>query len=239
MSNTLVINLTRFGDLLQTQPLLTHLKQKGEYTGLVCLENFAPAAGLLRDVDRVFPLPGALFLRDLDRSWVKAVQSVTDWRNSVQDRISWDRLINLTSSLSAKILARAVSANEKSGFSVDEFGFGSFSNKWSIFLEASSGFRGSSPFNVADIFLRVAGVDCCPPFELKRPQKEVRERMLRVLANRSPAGCTGFVGFQLGASAEQRRWPVSSFAELGGLVWERYGLCPVLLGSDSETGLAR
>jgi ADP-heptose:LPS heptosyltransferase len=239
MPNTLVINLTRFGDLLQTQPLLTHLKQKGHLTGLVCLENFAPAAGLLRDLDRVYPLPGALFLRETDRSWVRAVSAFREWVNALQDDMHWDGLANLTSSLSAKILARSLSMEDKHGFSVDEFGFGRFSNKWSIFLEASAGFRGSSPFNVADIFLRTAGAKTDADFDLKPPPQEARDRMGRILSDKAPSGCRGYVGFQLGASAQERRWPTANFAELGGLLWEGLGLCPVLLGSDSEKGLAR
>lgn len=239
MPNTLVINLTRFGDLLQTQPLLTHLKQKGHLTGLVCLENFAPATGLLHDLDHVYPLPGAFFLRETDSSWVRAVSAFREWTGALQGDMHWDGLVNLTSSLSAKILARSLPIKDKHGFCVDEFGFGSFSNKWSIFLEASAGFRGSSPFNVADIFLRTAGAKTEADFELKSPPQDKKERMGRVLAGKAPPGCRGYVAFQLGASARERRWPTASFSELGGLLWERLGLCPVLLGSASEKDLAR
>lgn len=35
--NVLVLSLTRFGDLLQTQPVLSGLKAQGYATGLVCL----------------------------------------------------------------------------------------------------------------------------------------------------------------------------------------------------------
>jgi ADP-heptose:LPS heptosyltransferase len=59
--NTLVINLTRFGDLLQSQPVFTELAAMGRKTGLVCLENFAGAAGLLCHVDQIFSLPGGEF----------------------------------------------------------------------------------------------------------------------------------------------------------------------------------
>jgi ADP-heptose:LPS heptosyltransferase len=65
---TLVINLTRFGDLLQTQPVLSGFKAAGHEVGLVCLENFMPASTLLKDVDRAYGLPGAKFLAALDKN---------------------------------------------------------------------------------------------------------------------------------------------------------------------------
>jgi len=60
------MNLTRFGDMLQTQPVLTGLQEHGGAVGLVCLENFSEAAGLLHGTDTVFAFPGAGLLADLD-----------------------------------------------------------------------------------------------------------------------------------------------------------------------------
>jgi hypothetical protein len=45
---TLVINLTRFGDLLQCQPLIEDLNQQGQRVHLVCLDNFSSALPLMR-----------------------------------------------------------------------------------------------------------------------------------------------------------------------------------------------
>ena len=46
-----LINLTRFGDLLQTQPVIHAFHKQGDNVSLICLENFAPAAELLEGVD--------------------------------------------------------------------------------------------------------------------------------------------------------------------------------------------
>ena len=45
--NILLINLTRFGDLLQSRALVHDLAVQGHRVGMVCLENFAEAARLL------------------------------------------------------------------------------------------------------------------------------------------------------------------------------------------------
>ncbi len=50
--NVLIINLTRFGDLLQTQPLLSGLAANGANCGLVCLANFVDAVPMMRHVSR-------------------------------------------------------------------------------------------------------------------------------------------------------------------------------------------
>ena len=62
----LFLNLTRFGDLLQSQALLEDCRRAGLRTGLVCLDNFAAALPLLRSLAEAWPLPGAEFLRRLD-----------------------------------------------------------------------------------------------------------------------------------------------------------------------------
>ena len=50
-ADVLLLNLTRFGDLLQSQPLIQDLHDSGHRVGLVCLDNFAAALPLLRLVD--------------------------------------------------------------------------------------------------------------------------------------------------------------------------------------------
>ena len=42
-ADVLLLNLTRFGDLLQSQPLIQDLHDSGHRVGLVCLDNFAAA----------------------------------------------------------------------------------------------------------------------------------------------------------------------------------------------------
>ena len=241
---TLVINLTRFGDLLQTQPVLSALHDQGHEVGLVCLENFAPAAELLRDVDAVFALPGARFLANLDKDWRLSVQSFWEWGGDELRGFSPERVINLTASIPARLLTRFVSLGSDkvraTGFCLDEFGFGEHSSAWAAFLQASSKNRGCSPFNLVDLFWQAA--ECGPGvrrFELQIPDEHARTEASAMLKANAPKECKGFVAFQLGASAEVRRWPLSYFAGLAGMLWEEFSLCPVLLGSQGEAHLGR
>jgi ADP-heptose:LPS heptosyltransferase len=239
---TLVINLTRFGDLLQTQPVFTGLKEKGDTVGLVCLGNFLPAAGLLRHLDAVFPVPGARFLANLDQAWPLALGDCLGFVDRTRRVFAPDRVINLTPSLSARLLARTMSCGQVFGFGMDEFGFGTYSTPWAAFLEATSRHRGSSPFNLVDLFFKAAHLGDAPrEFQLVKPDPEDLVHIQAVIASSQPCSgqgdFAGLAGLQLGASAAARQWPTEFFVRTAEFLWDRHRLLPVLLGAKGEEPL--
>ncbi len=234
----LLVNLTRFGDLLQTQPLIHDLKDQGHHITLLCLDNFMGAAELLQGVDHIEPLHGASLLTTLDRDWRAAAAGVERLAAKFA-RPAPDRVINLTSTPPGRLLALRLAGNgTPEGFGLDAHGFGCNSSLWASFLEASSRIRGCSPFNVADLFRKAAGQGLTPGRAALAPGDPVVRREMRERLRRTASECTGFAAFQLGASEERRRWPVESFAALGRELHERDGLMPVLLGTASEQPLA-
>lgn len=234
---TLVINLTRFGDLLQTQPVISGLKAEGYEVGLVCLENFASAAGLLRDVDAVYGLPGAALLSGLDSDWRASLNLFAQWMDVLKD-FNASQVVNLTSTLPARLLARQLDLPIK-GYGVDEFGFALNATPWAAFMQATAKNRESSPFNLVDLFWKVSGLgDGERVYRLAPPPVEARQQMAAFLAEEKPEGAEGFIAMQLGASADFRRWPVEYFAAVADRVWEERRICPVLLGTSGEQELA-
>lgn len=235
--STLVINLTRFGDLIQTQPVLAGLAAAQEPVSMVCLENFAQAARLLDHVDTVRPLPGAVLLAKSDQDWPAALSQLLDF---VHDQPQPRHIVNLTPSLSCRLLTRLLGSEVLTGYGMDEHGFGLNIGTWSLFLQAASINRGASPFNLVDVFRRVAGQ---PPagghLALRRPADAEVAQARQLLLAESPAGTPGFLGLQLGASMARRRWPTEYFVAMAGEVHRRSGLIPVLLGSKGEAELAR
>jgi len=153
--NVLVLNLTRLGDLLQSQPTITGLAAQGHRVGLVCLDNFAPAAALMRDVSEVFPLPGARLLARLDANWHSALGVHRELVEAVRTQFAPDAVINLTPSEPARLLAMNFQAPQTLGFALDEFGFNADTSLWAAFLQLAATSRGSSPFNVVDLFRRI------------------------------------------------------------------------------------
>lgn len=239
---TLVMNLTRFGDLLQTQPVIAGLRDQGRSSALICLDNFAGATRFLPDAQEVFALPGAGLLADLGRGWPVALERLTAWKRFVTKDHSAPPLLNLTPIQSARLLARALTTGPISGFGLDDQGFGYYGNTWAAFLQTSTMNRGCSPFNLVDLMLRgadlpVSGRD----LELTMPGRDVLDHAQRMLEGAASTAAAsprlGYAAFQLGASEPRRQWPEEYFAQLGGLLWKRFGLCPVLLGTASERHL--
>jgi ADP-heptose:LPS heptosyltransferase len=240
--NVLVINLTRFGDILQTQAAIHGLAAQGHRVGVLCLDNFAPATALLDNVEYVAILPGGRLLSHLKEDWRRSATELQAYFDQWQREFPADIILNLTASLSARVLARALAGASLpiQGFGLDEFGFGVNSNVWTSFLQGSTLRRLCSPYNLVDLFREVCGVGATPAVNrLRRPKTQSIDAMREKLAHAAPEGCTDFIAFQLGASEERRQWPVEYFAELAERLWNEQGLCPVLVGAASEKRLAQ
>ena len=242
MKNALVLNLTRFGDLLQTQPVIHGLSKRGFRVGLVCLTPFAEAARLLAHTHAVFPFPDAALLADLGRNWPDALARLSAWRTELFQCFKPDYVLNITATLSARLLARLLTAHgaELAGFGVDSHGFGANSGLWTTFLQASTQQRACSPYNLTDIYRKVGKVYGLPASNAILPPSETdHARAKALLQGYAPfEGARRYVAFQLGASDERRQWPVEYFASLGSKLWREAGLAPVLLGAPGDAALA-
>ncbi len=263
--NILVVNLTRFGDLLQSASALSALARGTDTPNrlaLVCLDNFTATTAFLPHVEQVFPLPGGKLLAGLQaehdgKTWRRAVADMTAWADEIHEAFAPDRVCNITPTLSARLLSRYL-ANDGpvDGFGLDPMGFGANASPWAAFMQGAAKSRGISPFNVVDLFRKVALGPADAPYTAKGPADapygakgaadasllppvaDIIESMRAELAALAPQGCKGFVALQMGASEDRRRWPEASFAAVGDALWREEGFCPLLLGSEDERPLA-
>jgi len=241
--NVLVINLTRFGDILQTQVSINGLAAQGHRVGLLCLDNFAPAAALLENVAYVGTLPGGRLLARLEADWRTGAAELRNCLAEWRREFPADAILNLTASLSARVLSRALAGTSLPtlpilGFGLDESGFSADGNVWTSFLQGSTLRRLCCPYNLTDVFREVCGVGDMPAVNrLRRPEEKLMAAMRAKLLQRAPEDCAGFVAFQLGASEARRQWPVEYFAELAGRLWEEQRLCPALVGAPADKHL--
>lgn len=247
--NIVVINLTRFGDQLQSQAAinaLASLPDPENASGdknricLVTIADFASSGEFLNNVSFGYPLPRDGFLQNLDLGWPHTASRLWDWREELCSNFKPDLVCNLTPGISASLLGRFIADGAPlTGFAIDEFGFAQ-ENPWAAFLRGASQIRANCPFNIVDLFRGVAGKSSAAPgdFTLRQPFRDRDEtlKMENLLAE--AGGCRGFVSFQLGASEERRRWPTEFFAALGTALWREEGLLPLLLGGASEAALA-
>ncbi len=237
----LICNLTRLGDLLETQPLINDLNDAGYSVGLVCQQNFANALPLLRNVKQSWTLPGAKFLSELDKSWPQAVNQVLDFTRKVNEEARAKYIINLTPSLPARLIARLLAKNASLlGFGIDEEGYAQNEGIWSSFISVASRQRINAPFNIADMLRRLAQPLTGKgkgDFLLESPDEKALKWADNFLENYRDKG-KAFVAFQPGASSESRRWPIEYFTKLGQYLWDKERIIPVLLGAPNENELA-
>jgi ADP-heptose:LPS heptosyltransferase len=237
--NVLIINLTRFGDLIQTQPVISGFARAGNRVGLACVDNFASATSLLRDLDTVFPFPGARLLSLLDKNWRESLGAICDYRDMILSSFTPDVVVNLTPSVPARLLSRSLEASRVCGFSLDEHGFNADTSPWAAFLQVAGNNRGSSPFNICDLFLRAADLNGDPEgLRLADPGAE-HVRTAKKLLHLPEIEHAGFVALQPGASEERRRWPVGRFAAMADELWQQRRLVSVVLGTQGEAALGK
>ena len=242
---TVVINLTRFGDLLQCQPLIEDLHRQGKRVHLVCLDNFSSALPLMRHVERAWPLPGARLMADMDKDWRSAAARLLEYARAIRAGAEPNCVVNLTATLPARLLAGLVAGStaDLRGFALDTHGFGQNRGIWATFLNSATVNRQSAPFNLVDMFRMVGAgphqheTSQQPRLRLADPPREALAAADALLAT-APADATGFVAMQLGASEERRQWPAQYFAAVGDSLWRKRKLCPILLGSPAERPLA-
>ncbi len=241
---TVVINLTRFGDLLQCQPLIEDLHRQGNRVHLVCLDNFSSVLPLMRHVERAWPLPGARLMADMDKDWRSAAARLLEYARAIRAGAGPSCVINLTATLPARLLAGLVARDtaEIRGFALDTHGFGQNRGIWATFLNSATVNRQSAPFNIVDMFRMVGAsvrseANQQPRLRLAPPPQLALAAADALLAA-APADAAGFVTMQLGASEQRRQWPAEYFAAVGDRLWRERKLCPVLLGSPAESPLA-
>ncbi len=241
--NIVIINLTRFGDLLQLQPTILGLAAKGHKICLICLENFITATPLIRGLSHVIALPGSKFLHGLDQDWRIALHDVENIIQDLEQNFPTHMVVNTTSTLGSRLLAKRLASYNNAnipilGFGLDDDGFGINGDMWSTFLQGASTERLNCPFNLVDMFRAACNVaNEQTLWGLQEPSQQVSEQSLQLISKNLPHDCQGFVAFQLGASNKKRQWPVEYFAKLGAKLWQEHKLCPVLLGSKAEKHL--
>lgn len=252
--NILVVNLTRFGDLLQSAAALRALARgragSGNRIGLVCLDNFLAGAELLADVADIYPLPAGGIMAALnargpdskkaDTAWLSGIAGLRGWAEKTRDEFSPGMVCNVSPTIAARLLGRLLAGGgECAGFTLDAFGYMHNSTPWASFMQGATASRNNSPFNIVDLFRKIAGDDgVTPDASLARPSREAVTAMAQQLREAAPKGCSGFLALQLGASSDARRWPPEFFARAGDALWERRRLLPLLLGTKAEIPLA-
>ena len=229
----LVVQLCRMGDIVQTLPVLTGLASEGVEVHLVLREEFR-GLPLPRAITRVHSLPAALGSGAAPAEvGVRIAELGAFLMRLAEER--FDTVINLSHDPESSAITRYVGARDIRGVTLeDDRNFG-VRGAWMEYLLSLPANRHLGPFNLSDVYCRVARLEHLPEPRLELPAP-ARERAKRLLAEGTLSEPPR-VGLVPGASDARKCWSAASFAELARSLARR-GVGVVLLGTKAERELS-
>lgn len=241
MQDVLIINLTRMGDLIQTTPAIVGLKERYPRVRVTLLVNtaFKEICNYLPFIDRYFHLDKRIVINLLDNNKIlEAYSYIWEVLHNVNDR-EYALVINFTHSASSAIITSLIRAKEIRGLSIDREGYTMKRHPWIRYLFNVIPSRNINPFHLCDMHVKSAEV--LP--ENKGLHLIVRDDMKAwaedILKQYGLKDGEPLIAFQLGASAEDKRWPVESFAYLADIISTDLGATILLTGSSGESGFGK
>lgn len=240
MKEVLIVNLTRMGDLVQTTPAIIAFKERYPDVRISAAVNsdFAEICSFIPSIDRliVFDMNKFKSLFCLGGSLIKKFRYMEDFLKEI-NAVEYDLALNFTHSVPSAVLTSLIKAKETRGFTIDAEGHSIIRNQWIKYFFNVLPVRSYNPFHLCDIYTKAGGV--VPERKgllLSIPQNG--EKLVDSLLEEHGIERNDLlVAFQLGASEDKRRWPVSCFAELAKKLTESHRVKILLVGSPSETGL--
>ena len=156
MKQVLIINVTRMGDLIQTGPLLSRLREEWPDVAidLVVDRNFAPTAALLTGLRQVISCDFTRLLDDCrtqSKSLVTLMQETTAWAAPLRD-VHYDRIVNLTFNRQTGLLASYIGAPDLRGITAGPDGGPIVHNPWLSYFTDLHRHRRFNRFNLVDLY---------------------------------------------------------------------------------------
>lgn len=243
MKDVLIINLTRMGDLIQTTPVIRGFKNQFPDARITLLvsSGFSEVCQLIPHVDRLIVFDVRGLVETLEKGpchLVEGFRYIEEILAQVNET-RYDLAINYTHSTDSAILSSLIHAAEIRGHCIDEEGYSVKRHPWiRYFFNVIPG-RDYNPFHLCDMYLKAAGL--LPDgkgLSLHVPD-DVEEHAMTMLDKYGEGNNRPLIAFQLGASAEEKRWPVRSFALLANRLVDAFGAKIVLTGAGGEAGLGK
>ncbi|MBU2551941.1 MAG: glycosyltransferase family 9 protein [Proteobacteria bacterium] len=238
---TLVIQLARFGDFLQTTPLLAALKQHrpdGRLSVLVDAAQASLAKGN-PDVDEVLSVDLAAMRNaagDGTRRLSRRLSGVESELVCLKGR-TFDRVVNLNTSRVAALISELAVAARRDGPRLGADRKRLHPAPWAVFIMNLMRRRRLIRFNLVDLLTSYADVEARPTDRLVYPLGKEDANQGTVRATKPGDG--PLIGFQLGSRHPSRQWPPEHFSRLARDLIVRDRARVLLLGTEAERPLGQ
>ena len=234
----LVIQLARFGDFLQTTPLLSALRAQNPQARISVLvdKGRTELAEKNPDIDEVLSVDLAR-LAGMARSEITLSEKIESIQAAVKSLKTerYGLVINLNYSRVAALLANLIDADKKTGPRYGSDRKQLTPSPWAGFILNLMTNRRLIRFNLVDLLTVYAEGEINPSISLTYPLSPEDSRLGAELLAQT-AGQT-LIGFQLGSRHFSRQWPLENFARLGAQLITKRKATLVLLGTGEEERL--
>lgn len=233
----LIINVTRMGDLIQTGPLLSRLREEWPDVSidLVVDRSFAPTAALLAGLRQVISCDFARLLDDCrtqSKSLVTLMQEMTTWAAPLQTA-RYDRIVNLTFTRQTGLLASYIGAPDLRGITAGPDGGPIVQNPWLSYFTDLHRHRRFNRFNLVDLYaMGGSGPGSFSPLSVIVPAdgREWADSFLRS----QTATVRRWIAVQVGASDVMKAWRPEYFGRTMAHLSRHPGIGFVLIGTAAE-----
>ena len=242
MKEILIINLTRMGDLLQTTPLMAGIKSKYPDSRITLLVNsaFTEVCKGIPYIDDLmeFDMKGYLLrLTEGKHSLIENYKILDTLVNNINHK-EYDLAVNVTHSRTSAILVSLIRAKELRGFTISSEGHRVIKHPWVRYFFNVIPNRDYNPFHIVDMYLKIGDVKPATRGLVYNVSEEDELKAEQILSKEEVHEKDVLVGFHLGASRDEKTWPVSSYAELADMIQEKFGSHILLFGTPGEADLA-
>jgi len=214
----LIVNLTRFGDLLQTSPTVAALTERhpGADITLVAERNFADVCDGIPGIDRVYRVDldrvGKLLL-DGGASLLEAYRAVETVITELRAE-RFDLALNFSSSRMTAVFMGLLGIRDVRGWSMTPDGLRVIRHPWARLFATMCLQRRVAAFNLVDYYRAMADGGGATRRLLYQVAPAAQARADALLAEAGTRAGARVVALQLGASRAIRQWPPAAFADL-------------------------
>jgi ADP-heptose:LPS heptosyltransferase len=209
MKQVLIINVTRMGDLIQTGPLLSRLREEWPDVAidLAVDRSFAQTAALLTGLRQVVSYDFARLLDDCrtqSKSLVRLMQEMTAWAAPLR-AARYDRIVNLTFNRQTGLLASYIGAPDIRGITAGPDGSPIVQNPWLSYFTDLHRHRRFNRFNLVDLYaMGGSGPGDFSPLSVSVPADG--QAWADVFLQSQGQAVRHWIGVQVGASDVMKAW---------------------------------
>ena len=237
MKQVVIINVTRMGDLIQTGPLLSRLREEWPDVAidLVVDRSFAPTAALLTGLRQVISCDFTRLLDDCrtqSKNLVTLIQEMTAWAAPLRDA-RYDRIVNLTFNRQTGLLASYIGGPDLRGITAGPDGSPIVQNPWLSYFTDLHRHRRFNRFNLVDLYA-MGGSEpgAFSPLSVTVPV-DGKAWANAFLRPHDPA-VRQWIAVQAGASDVMKAWRPEHFGRTMACLSRHPGVGFVMIGTASE-----